>query len=96
MNDFWIPQFKYQIVEWLEKHYPNGSTGKKIIWNKFEHKILRAIYISYRKRLEVQRETEKKNTTETQQELNRRYQLSENGVFDTQPGVVGIPKRDAE
>jgi hypothetical protein len=47
-NDFYIPQFKYQYVAWLEKNYAKDKKGNKIDWNKFPLKRLKAIYIGIR------------------------------------------------
>ena len=51
MNDFWIPKFKYQLVEWMERYYPKDKFGDKINWNSFTAKRLRAIYVNRRLRL---------------------------------------------
>lgn len=48
-NDFWIPTFKHEYVQWLEKNYPKNKQGQKINWNFFPLKRLKAIYIGIRK-----------------------------------------------
>lgn len=45
MKDFWVPQYKYQLVEFLTKIY-----GGKSKWNKMNKKRLYAIYFSLRNR----------------------------------------------
>jgi len=52
INDFWIPNFKYQLVEWLDKNYPNNLNGEKINWSRFSKKQLLGIYINKRKKIE--------------------------------------------
>ena len=44
MGAFWIPEFKYQLVEWLEKY--DSTTN----WKLKSKKQLLAIYISIRKK----------------------------------------------
>jgi hypothetical protein len=48
MHDFWVPQYKWQYIEWLDRHYPNNRKGERINWNKFSLEKLRIIYINYR------------------------------------------------
>lgn len=45
---FWIPQFKWQYVEWMNTNVPNNQAGEKISWNKYSLKQLRSIYIRHR------------------------------------------------
>jgi len=42
--DFWVPQFKWQLVEWFQRRYPAE------LWNKKSKKQLTAIYINIRKK----------------------------------------------
>jgi len=49
--DFWIPSFKYQLVEWLSNHYSIDKSNKVISWAKYSKKELLAIYINYRKNI---------------------------------------------
>ena len=49
MVDFWIPQFKYQLVEWLEKYYPLDERGIQINWGRGKKNVLMAIYIKVRR-----------------------------------------------
>ncbi len=40
MNDYHIPQYAYQVREWLNKHYPAFSKQ----WRKMKAKQLFAVY----------------------------------------------------
>uniref|UniRef100_A0A6M3LBK3 Uncharacterized protein n=1 Tax=viral metagenome TaxID=1070528 RepID=A0A6M3LBK3_9ZZZZ len=42
--DFWLPQFKWQLVDWLKEYDPSVN------WNAKRHKQLMAIYISIQKK----------------------------------------------
>lgn len=69
-NDFWIPEFKWQIVDWLVTNYPCGCNGDRINWDRYNKKQLLAIYIEKRKKYEQGQKTEKtredkSNTGET-------------------------------
>ena len=44
MSKFWIPQFKWQLVQWLEQAYPSKK------WEGKTKKQLMAIYINCRKK----------------------------------------------
>ena len=44
MYDFWMPQYKYQLVEWLSKYDQFHN------WNRMKKKQLMAIYINIRKK----------------------------------------------
>lgn len=46
MNDYWTPQFKWQLVEWLGERYP--ADAKK--FKRMKKNQLLAIYHSIRKR----------------------------------------------
>ncbi len=52
--DFWLPQFKYEYVEWLEKHYPRNRYGKTIGWKNYTFERIKSIYISIRTKQEKQ------------------------------------------
>lgn len=49
MSDFWIPTYKYEFVDWLEKQYSKDKQGRVINWNKFPLKRLKAIYLGIRR-----------------------------------------------
>jgi hypothetical protein len=44
MNNFYIPQYRWQYVEWLLKRYPAGK------FKAMRLRQLRAIYINIRKK----------------------------------------------
>lgn len=46
MSDFWIPRFRWQLVSWLEKHYPGDKSFKRK-----SKKQLMAIYLSVRSKM---------------------------------------------
>ena len=48
-NDYWVPQYRYQLLEWFSKNYNKDLKGNVINWNKHPTKILFAIYHDKRK-----------------------------------------------
>ena len=42
MPDYYVPRFRYELIEWFERHYPDWSTAG---WSK---KKLLAIYFKIR------------------------------------------------
>jgi len=44
MKDYWIPKFKYELVDWLSKRYP----GEQHKFGNMNKKRLYAIYFSVR------------------------------------------------
>lgn len=56
-DDFWIPDFKWQLVQWLTKHYPTAINGDIIPWSKYPKRQLLAIYMEKRRKDERQRKT---------------------------------------
>lgn len=78
-NDFWMPKWKYEFVEWLERHYSKDKNGRKINWNTFPLKRLRAIYIGIRKDYENANETSKKSVRV------RSTEIKDRSVYDDAP-----------
>lgn len=66
--DFWIPEYKGQYVDWLSRHYPNDSEGKKINWSKFKKSALQAIYIKRR----INEESEQKRKEEAKRKEEKK------------------------
>lgn len=48
-NDFYLPHYKYEYVQWLKRNYEKNKNGDIINWDKFPLKRLKAIYIGIRK-----------------------------------------------
>ncbi len=73
-HDFYVPDTKEKLVEWLSKFYPVNKSGIKINWHYYTLKRLQAIYIINRKRIEKEYATKKKigvpeNVTQEQLEF---------------------------
>ena len=49
MLDFYVSRSKRECINYLKEYYPRDSQGKKIDWNKYKSKKIKAIYIDYRK-----------------------------------------------
>jgi hypothetical protein len=45
MRNFWLPEFKYQLVEWLNRY------DKTVNWNRKPKKQLMAIYLTIRRKM---------------------------------------------
>lgn len=60
-DDFWIPSYKWQLVDWLSEHYPCGINGDIIHWKKYSQKQLLAIYIDKRRKYEQRKKAEETN-----------------------------------
>jgi len=46
MKDYWVPEFKWQLVDWMIKHFTN--CGDKRQWKYMSKKQLYAIYFEER------------------------------------------------
>lgn len=57
-DDFWIPSFKWQLTDWLEKHFPCNAEGGIINWKRCSKKQLLAIYIDKRRKYEQRKKAE--------------------------------------
>ena len=44
MSLFWVPEFKWQLVEWLERHKPGFN------WKRMKKKDLKEVYLSIRRK----------------------------------------------
>lgn len=71
-NDFWIPTHKWQLVEWLHKHYPLDMSNRIISWSKFTKKQLMAIYMQKRIKDERKSQSPRKITEENKSEISSR------------------------
>jgi hypothetical protein len=45
VKDYWLPDFKWQFVDWFKRTYPNVSVNR---WQKMSKARLMAIYCAIR------------------------------------------------
>lgn len=61
--DFWVPQYRYQLLSWLKKHKTKDKHGNPINWKTYPTKQLLAIYINERIKIEDNKENKQHTST---------------------------------